>query len=46
MYIEIPNGMKDEENECLILKNFSYGLPQKAREFYMKLVTALKGCGF
>jgi hypothetical protein len=46
IYIEIRKGMEANENECLILKKTIYGLVQSAREFYKKLVLALKGCGF
>jgi hypothetical protein len=44
--MEIPKGMEANENECLILKKTIYGLVQSAREFYKKLVLALKGCDF
>jgi Reverse transcriptase (RNA-dependent DNA polymerase) len=44
--MEIPKGMKAEDNECLILNKTIYGLVQSAREFYNKLVSALKDCGF
>jgi hypothetical protein len=46
IYIEIPKGMEANENECLILKKSIYGLVQSTREFYKKLVLALKGCSF
>jgi hypothetical protein len=46
IYMEIPKGMEANENECLILKKTIYGLVQSTREFYKKLVLALKGCGF
>jgi hypothetical protein len=46
IYMEISKGMKANENECLILKKTIYGLVQSAREFYKKLVLALKRCGF
>jgi hypothetical protein len=46
IYMEIPKGMEANENECLILKKTIYGLIQSAREFYKKLVLALKRCGF
>ena len=44
--MEIPKGMKANDNECLILNKTIYGLVQSAREFYNKLVSALKECGF
>jgi hypothetical protein len=46
IYMEIPKGMEANENECLILKKTICGLVQSAREFYKKLVLALKGCNF
>jgi hypothetical protein len=46
IYMEIPKGMEANEKECLILKKTIYGLVQSAREFYKKLVLALKGCDF
>jgi hypothetical protein len=46
IFMEIPKGMKTNENKCLILKKTIYGLVQSAREFYKKLVLALKGCIF
>ena len=33
MYIEIPNGMKDEENECLILKKKCLALFKRLGSF-------------
>jgi hypothetical protein len=45
IYMEILKRMKANENECLILKKTIYGLVQRAREFYKKLL-ALKGSGF
>jgi hypothetical protein len=46
IYMKIPKRIEASENECLILKKTIYGLVQSAREFYKKLVLALKGCGF
>jgi hypothetical protein len=46
IYMEIPKGMEVNESECLIIKKTIYGLVQSSREFYKKLVLALKGCGF
>jgi Reverse transcriptase (RNA-dependent DNA polymerase) len=45
-YMEIPKGMEASVDECLILNKTIYGLVQSAREFYSKLVSALKDCGF
>ena len=46
IFMEIPPGMEASKDECLILKKTIYGLVQSARQFYVKLVDALKGCGF
>jgi Reverse transcriptase (RNA-dependent DNA polymerase) len=46
IYMEIPKGMEASVDECLILNKTIYGLVQSAREFYNKLVSALKDCGF
>jgi Reverse transcriptase (RNA-dependent DNA polymerase) len=46
IYMEIPNGMEANIDECLILNKTIYGLVQSAREFYNKLVSALKDCDF
>jgi histone deacetylase 1/2 len=46
IYMEIPKGMEASLDECLILNKTIYGLVQSAREFYNKLVSALKDCGF
>jgi Reverse transcriptase (RNA-dependent DNA polymerase) len=44
IYMEIPKGMEASLDECLILNKTS--LVQSARDFYNKLVSALKDCGF
>jgi Reverse transcriptase (RNA-dependent DNA polymerase) len=44
--MEIPKGMEGSIDECLILNKTIYGLVQSAREFYNKLVSALKDCAF
>jgi Reverse transcriptase (RNA-dependent DNA polymerase) len=46
IYMEILKGMEASIDECLILNKTIYGLVQGAREFYNKLVSALKDCGF
>jgi Reverse transcriptase (RNA-dependent DNA polymerase) len=44
--MEIPKGMKAEENERLTLNKTIYGIVQSSRELYIyKLVSALKDCG-
>jgi hypothetical protein len=45
--MEIPKEIKDEKDDCLVLNKTIYGLVQRARELYKKLVVcALKGCEF
>jgi Reverse transcriptase (RNA-dependent DNA polymerase) len=46
IYMEIPKGMEASIDACLILNNTIYSLVQSTREFYNKLVSALKDCGF
>jgi Reverse transcriptase (RNA-dependent DNA polymerase) len=46
MYMEIPKGTEASVDVCLILNKTIYGLVQSAIEFYNKLVSALKDCGF
>jgi hypothetical protein len=46
LYMEIQKGMEANIDECLILNKTIYGLVQSAREFYNKLVSALKDYGF
>jgi Reverse transcriptase (RNA-dependent DNA polymerase) len=46
IYMEIPKGMEVSVDECLILNKTIYSLVQSAREFYYKLVSALKECEF
>ncbi len=46
IYMEIPNGMEANIDECIILNKAINSLVQSAREFYNKLVSALKDCGF
>jgi Reverse transcriptase (RNA-dependent DNA polymerase) len=43
---ENSTGMEASMDENLFLKKTIYGLVQSARQFYVKLVEALKGCGF
>jgi hypothetical protein len=42
--MEIPKGMKNEKDEYLVLNKAIFGLVQSAREFYEKLMSALKEC--
>jgi Reverse transcriptase (RNA-dependent DNA polymerase) len=46
IYMNIPDGLDSNGNECLKLKKTIYGLVQSAREFYKKLIEVLKGVGF
>jgi hypothetical protein len=39
-FMEVGNG------KCLVLKKTIYGLVQSARQLYVKVVKALKSCGF
>jgi Reverse transcriptase (RNA-dependent DNA polymerase) len=46
IYMKIPKGMGASIDERLILNKTIYSLFQSARDFYNKLVSALKDCGF
>ena len=46
IFMEIPQGMDADKEDCLSLNKTIYGLVQSARQFYIKLVEALKSCGF
>jgi hypothetical protein len=46
IYMNVPKGMSQDDNTCLLLKNSFYSLVQSAREFYNKLLTTLKFMGF
>jgi hypothetical protein len=46
IYMNIPKGMSQDDNNCLLLKKTIYGLVQSAREFYNKLLSTLKSMGF
>jgi hypothetical protein len=46
IFMEIPSGMEVDDNKCLVLKRTIYGLVQSVRKFYVKLIKALKICGF
>jgi hypothetical protein len=46
IYMNIPKGMNQDDNTCLLLKTTIYGLVQSAREFYNKLLSTLKSMGF
>ena len=46
VYVNIPEGMESNNNECLLLNKAIYGLVQSAREFYRTLIEVLKSVGF
>jgi Reverse transcriptase (RNA-dependent DNA polymerase) len=37
IYMNVPEGLQQDSNSCLVLKKTIYGLVQSAREFYNKL---------
>jgi hypothetical protein len=46
VYMNVPKGMSQYDNTCLLLKKTIYGLVQSAREFYNKLLSTLKFMAF
>jgi hypothetical protein len=46
IYMDCPESLEHEEDECLLLQKTIYGLVQSARQFFKKLVTCLKTFGF
>jgi Reverse transcriptase (RNA-dependent DNA polymerase) len=46
IYMNIPEGMNSNPNDCLFLTKAIYGLVQSAREFYKKIISVLKSLGF
>jgi Reverse transcriptase (RNA-dependent DNA polymerase) len=46
IYMNIPDGLESNGNECLRLKRTIYGLVQSVREFYKNLSEVLTGVGF
>jgi hypothetical protein len=46
IFMEIPEGMDIAKEDFLPLNKTIYGLVQSARQFYIKLVEALKSCVF
>jgi hypothetical protein len=46
IYMNVPKGMSQDDNTCLMLKKTIYGSVQSAREFYNKLLSTLKSMGF
>jgi Reverse transcriptase (RNA-dependent DNA polymerase) len=46
IYMNIPDGLDSNGNECLKFKKTIYGLVWSAREFYKKIIEVLKGVRF
>ena len=46
IYMNCPEGMPHELDECLLLQKTIYGLVQSARQYYKVFVQALKEIGF
>jgi hypothetical protein len=46
IYMDCPDGLEHEQDECLFLQRTIYGLVQSARQFFKKLVQCLKTIGF
>ena len=46
IYMNIPEGMESNKNECLLLNKTIYGLVQSAREFYRRFIEVFKSVGF
>jgi Reverse transcriptase (RNA-dependent DNA polymerase) len=44
--MNVPEGMQQDSNSCLLLKKTIYRLVQSAREFYNELLSTLKSMGF
>jgi Reverse transcriptase (RNA-dependent DNA polymerase) len=46
IYMNITEGLNEDQDHCLLLKKTIYGLVQSSREFCKKLIQVLKGLGF
>ena len=46
IYMNCPQGLDSDPNDCLLLKKSLYDLVQSARQFFKKLVAVLKSIGF
>jgi len=46
IYMNLPEGMEGEDNECLLLLKALYGLVQGARQWWKKFVEILKNNEF
>ena len=45
IYMECPEGMEHDDDECVQLLQTIYGLVQSARQWWKKLVSILKSIG-
>ena len=46
IYMDLPEGLPGEANECLLLLKALYGLVQGARQWWKKFIEILKKIGF
>jgi hypothetical protein len=46
IYMDCPQGLEHEPDECVLLQRTIYGLVQSARQFFKKLMACLKSIGF
>jgi hypothetical protein len=46
IYMDCPDGMEHDPDECLLLLKAIYGLVQSARQFFKKFVSILRKIGF
>lgn len=46
IYMDCPDGLEHDPNDCLLLTKALYGLVQSARQFFKKFVEILKSIGF
>jgi Reverse transcriptase (RNA-dependent DNA polymerase) len=46
IYVDCPEEMEHESDECLLLTKSIYGLVQAARQYFKRFEAILKGIGF
>jgi hypothetical protein len=46
IYMDCPEGIPHEEDECMLSQKTIYGLVQSTRQFFKKLVACMKTMGF
>ena len=46
IFMDCPQGLDSNLNDCLLLKKSLYGLVQSARQFFKKVLNVLKAIGF